>query len=61
MGVETERRTLTAVLCSRWLGCSRQHFYSLLERGDIPGAKKLAGRWFIPREPFERWLAGSAE
>lgn len=60
MVIETERRTITPSDGSRWLGCSRQHFYFLLETGQIPGARKLAGRWFIPREPFERWLSDGA-
>lgn len=56
----TSSRTLTPNEVAGWLGCTRQHLYIMLESGAIPGAKKLAGRWFIPREPLEAWLRGEA-
>ena len=32
--------------------------YGCIKRGLFPGAVKLAGRWRIPREDYEAWIAG---
>ena len=34
--------------------------YQMLERGEIPG-KKVAGRWFSPRDLFLAWFYGEEE
>lgn len=52
------RRTYTPVEASELLGCTRQHFYALLEAGQIPGGIRAGGRWYLEREAFDTWLRG---
>lgn len=58
MTTDTERRTYKPVEVMQILRISRPHLYELLNSGEIPGAKRFGQRWFIPREPFDRWLSG---
>ena len=61
MAMAVERGTYTAQEAARRIGCSRHWLYSMLESGQVEGARKIGSRWFIARDPFERWLAGGAE
>jgi excisionase family DNA binding protein len=53
----TERDTYTvAEVCAR-LGLSLGGTYELVRDGTIP-ARKLGGRWVIPKKRFHAWLDG---
>jgi excisionase family DNA binding protein len=53
-----ERRTYTPSEAARYLGCTRQHLYALLEAGQVPGGMRVGGRWYVGREAFDRWING---
>lgn len=45
---------------SRYLRLSLGGTYALIRTGEIP-AKKLGGRWVIPKRRFSTWLDSCAE
>jgi excisionase family DNA binding protein len=42
---------------ARFLGIGRSGAYEMVRRGEIP-AKRMGGRWLIPRQRFHAWLDG---
>lgn len=38
------------------LGVGRQRMYVLLQKGEIPGAKLIGGRWRIHIATVDKWL-----
>ncbi len=38
------------------LGCTLKHAYTLVYEGKLPGARKQAGRWWIPVRAVEARL-----
>jgi excisionase family DNA binding protein len=45
---------------SRYLRISLGGTYALIRSGEIP-AKKLGGRWVIPKQRFAAWLDSCAQ
>lgn len=42
------------------IGRTRRQAFHLLEAGELPGAKKIGGRWVISRRALEAMFAGAA-
>jgi len=53
-----ERQTMTVEEAAQALGIGRTSAYALCRRGALP-ALRLGNRLVIPRDRFERWLAGT--
>lgn len=45
----------------RRLGISESTMYRGFQAGDIPGARRIGGRWITVRAVFERWLVAGIE
>ncbi|MEZ4552512.1 MAG: helix-turn-helix domain-containing protein [Dehalococcoidia bacterium] len=54
----TETRTMSIEDAAKELGIGRQLAYDAVRRGEIPSIR-IGRRVLIPREGFERMLAGS--
>lgn len=51
-----EKRTLSIQEAADAAGVSLRHAYSLAERGELPGAIKLGGRWVVVKRVFMAML-----
>ncbi|MBK5249518.1 MAG: helix-turn-helix domain-containing protein [Actinomycetales bacterium] len=49
---------LSAAEVAALLGCSRRHVYHLVDRDQLPGARRLGHRVLIVRPVLEAWLLG---
>ena len=58
--MESESAVMTVSEAARALRVSRNSAYEYVQRGFIPHVR-LGGRILIPRDRFERWLAGTDE
>ena len=52
----TRTDVLTVAEAAEILGCSRRHVYGLVERGEMPGARRLGRRVLVSRRVLEAWL-----
>lgn len=53
---------MTASEAANLLGCSRRQVYLLVEKGALPGARRLGHSVLVVRPVLERWLlTGSIE
>ncbi len=55
--VTPRRATYTVEEVAVILGLGRSSAYGMVRRGEIP-AKRMGGRWLIPRQRFHAWLDG---
>lgn len=55
-----EQLTYTIQQACEVSGIDRQLLLRLCRAGEVPGARKVGRRWFLPRRAFETWL-GVAE
>ena len=49
---------LTVPEAARLAGLSRSVAYRWAETGDLPGAVRVLGRWYVRRRPLTAWLDG---
>lgn len=56
---EVQRRTYTIEEARKILGIGRSLAYRMAETGELP-AIKLGGRYLVPADRLEAWLAGRA-
>lgn len=61
MTQNTERQTLTIMEAARMLGIGRQMAYELARRGELPGIKRLGGRFIVSRIQLEEYLGKNQE
>jgi excisionase family DNA binding protein len=54
----TRGDVLTAAEVAALLGCSKRHVYNLVDRDQLPGARRLGHRILIVRPVLEAWLLG---
>ena len=54
----TQKQTLTVMEAAKILGIGRQSAYELARRGELPGVRKLGGRFIISRIVLEEYLKG---
>jgi len=52
----TRGDVLTVAEVAALLGCSRRHVYHLVDREELPGARRLGHRVLIVRPVLEAWL-----
>jgi len=57
--VDTERLAYSPDELARLLGCTRQHIYNLISRGELASVK-LGGKRLIPRHAVEALLSADA-
>ena len=43
---------------AKYLGIGGKTAYDLADRGELPGALRLRGRWVVNRKDLEAWLEG---
>ncbi|MGX4655711.1 helix-turn-helix domain-containing protein [Micromonospora sp. SCSIO 07396] len=58
MRASDSRAVYTVREVSRLLSLSLGSTYALVREGEIP-ARKLGGRWVIPKNRFHSWLDGT--
>ena len=46
---------------AKYLGIGRQTAYDLADRGELPGALRLGGRWVVSRKALKAWLEGRVD
>ena len=51
-----EKQTYTVEEAARILGIGRQTAYELARRGELPGIKRLGGRFIVSRIQLEEYL-----
>lgn len=54
----TERAVYTVAEVAGLLGLALRNVYPMVQAGEIP-ARRMGGRWVIPKERFNAWLNGS--
>ena len=54
----TRGDVLSAAEVAALLGCSKRHVYHLIDRDQLPGARRLGHRVLIVRPVLEAWLLG---
>jgi len=54
----TRGDVLSVAQVAALLGCSRRHVYHLVDREQLPGARRLGHRVLIVRPVLEAWLLG---
>lgn len=57
----TRGDVLSAAEAAALLGCSKRHVYQLVDRDQLPGARRLGRRVLIVRPVLEAWLLGSED
>jgi excisionase family DNA binding protein len=50
-------RLLNVAALADYLDCSRAWARLSLIDGTIPGARKVRGRWLVPQDAVDEWLA----
>jgi excisionase family DNA binding protein len=55
--VVMERATYTAREAREIIGMGETAFYQACDQGQIPGARKIGGKWVISRAMLDEWLA----
>jgi len=53
---QMECQTLTIGEAAAALGVSSRHAYALAERGQLPGALKLGGRWVVVKRRLAEFI-----
>ena len=43
---------------AKYLGIGSQLAHTLAERGELPGALQMGGRWVVSRKALKAWLEG---
>ena len=56
-----EKQTYTVEEAARILGIGRQTAYELARRGELPGIKRLGGRFIVSRIQLEEYLGKNQE
>jgi excisionase family DNA binding protein len=56
--MESSNRVMTVKEVAVALRISTNHTYLALQRGQIPGAFKIGGKWLVSRSAVERLLDG---
>lgn len=57
----TRGDVLSAAEVAALLGCSKRHVYQLVDRDQLPGARRLGRRILIVRPVLEAWLLGGED
>ncbi|MCL0055291.1 helix-turn-helix domain-containing protein [Dehalococcoidia bacterium] len=57
---DTQKRTLTVTETAQILGIGRQSAYELARRGELPGVRRLGGRFIVSKAELETYLSGSS-
>ena len=52
------RVLLTIPQVAREFGIAESILYRWAAAGELAGASRQLGRWYVKRVPFERWLTG---
>jgi len=55
------KQTYTVEEAARILGIGRQTAYELARRGELPGIKRLGGRFIVSRIQLEEYLGKNQE
>ena len=53
----TKKQTLTVMEAARILGIGRQSAYELARRGELPGVRRLGGRFIVSKAELEAYLS----
>ena len=61
MTQQQEKQTYTVEEAARILGIGRQTAYELARRGELPGIKRLGGRFIVSRIQLEEYLGKTRE
>ena len=61
MTQQQEKQTYTVEEAARILGIGRQTAYELARRGELPGIKRLGGRFIVSRIQLEEYLGKNEE
>jgi len=61
MTQQQEKQTYTVEEAARILGIGRQTAYELARRGELPGIKRLGGRFIVSRIQLEEYLGKNQE
>ena len=56
----TKKQTLTVMEAAEVLGIGRQSAYELARRGELPGVRRLGGRFIVSKAELETYLSGSS-
>ena len=57
----TEKQTLTVLETAKILGIGRQSAYELARKGELPGVRRLGGRFIVSRSELDLYLGKSPE
>ena len=57
----TTKQTLTVREAAQILGVSGQHAYVLARRGELPGGRRLGGRFIVAKRALHAYLAGTSQ
>ncbi|HVG96620.1 MAG TPA: helix-turn-helix domain-containing protein [Chloroflexota bacterium] len=49
---------MTIPVVAREFGLAESVLYRWAVAGELAGATRMLGRWYVRRVPFERWLEG---
>ena len=55
---ELEPANMLVEEAGKYLGIGGKTAYDVAERGELPGALRLGGRWVVNRKALEAWLEG---
>ena len=56
MTTQEETQTVTIAEACEMLGIARNTGYSLAEKGELPGARRLGKRWVVSRRVLREFL-----
>ena len=56
-----QRPLLSVARAAELLGVTESTAYRWLRQGDLPGAVRVGGRWYVRRRVLEAWMYGELE